>query len=98
MKGAYDSTDQIVFPAWKPWTWNSFCFLADSVGKTSKVIVNNEVVFETKYYKGEHELADSVFLMDTIDNDMKASGDITDLQIWSKILTAEGKVCILYYI
>ena len=26
--------ENFVFPSWKPWIWNSFCFIADSVGKT----------------------------------------------------------------
>ena len=90
MQGAYVATDQIVFPAWQPGIWQSFCFIADSLGKTFKAILNNETVFETRYYKGEHEQTGSIFLMDTYDNDMKASGDITDLQIWSKKLTAAG--------
>ena len=91
MQTAYVNEDQFVFPAWKPWTWNSYCFIADSNNRTFKAILKNKVIYETTTYSKQHEESQSITLMDSSDNDMKASGDISDVQIWSRKLTNEGK-------
>ena len=92
MQGAHVNSDQFVFPAWKPWTWNFFCFIADSTSKTFKAILNNETIYESKSYNKQHEISDWLLLMDSSDNNMKAYGEVTDVQIWDKKITNEGNV------
>ena len=81
--------ENFVFPSWKPWIWNSFCFIADSVGKTLKAYLNNKFLHQTSYHD-QHKHTNSVILMNSEFGNREASGDVTDVQIWSKKLSAEG--------
>ena len=44
----------VPFPAWPMGLWNSICVLASSEDKYYEVTVNEETVFRTAEYRGQH--------------------------------------------
>ena len=90
MQTAYVNSDQFVFPAWKPWTWNSYCFIADSTNRTFKAILNKKTIYESNSYNKQHENSAMFVLMNSVGYDMAASGELSDVQIWSRKFSIEG--------
>ena len=97
MLGANVNFEQFVFPAWKPWTWNSYCFIADSTEKKFKAYLNNLIIHETSY-ANQHKLTNSITFMNSMSNNMNASGDITNVQIWKRKLSEKGLSYFIIYL
>ena len=81
----------VLFNSWVPNVWNSYCFLASNQTKTVQAFLNNEKIFESFQYEGQH-LKDStkVFLLNSKTFDSPLPGALTDLQIWDKNIPVAG--------
>ena len=44
----------VPFPAWPMGLWNSVCVMASSSEKYYEVVLNEETVFRTSEYEGQH--------------------------------------------
>ena len=78
-------TGGALFNSWDPTVWNSYCFLANNQNETVQAFLNDEKIFESFQYEGQHvKNSTKVFLLNSKENDSPLPGSLTDLQIWNK--------------
>ena len=81
-----------IFDAWSPEVWNSYCFRASRHAKIFQAFLNNEKIFESREYEGQHAAKGaSVFLLNDYFYDSPFHGSLTDLRIWKGNLTLKGE-------
>ena len=88
-----------LFNAWNPGAWNSYCLYANSETKIFQAFLNNEKIFESLTYEGQH-LKDSttVYLLNNQYYETFVYGSLSDLQIWNKNLSLQGSEIVFYCI
>ena len=76
------------FKAWQPQVWNAVCITASN--NNLNITINEEQVLNQNNYKGNHRNTNgsNLFLMNESEQN-PMHGMITDLQIWSNILTRQ---------
>ena len=83
------SPDQF-FPSWPPGKWTSYCFTASSSLGQAGVFINGLEVTRAENYEAEEEHRGSgknIRLMNSIDLDSPAHGSLTELTVWSRVLS-----------
>ena len=84
--------NNFIFDAWSPEVWNSYCIKASRQAKLFQAFLNNEKIFESRAYEGQHAAKGaSVFLLNDYFYDSPFHGSLTDLRIWKGNLTLKGE-------
>ena len=81
----------LLFNAWIPDVWNSYCFRLSNKTKTFQAFLNNEEIFQTETYGGEHmNRFTSLLLLNGVYQDTPLHGALTDLRVWNSNISTES--------
>ena len=89
----YGGDDKIAFyPSWVPGSWNSVCISASAGHGWFRVVINDELQFETRDYTGDGGYSYSpanISLLNEIGHfgGHPAHGAVSDVHIWSRTLS-----------